>query len=210
MTSIITAVGGCFCSTVQKTSNKVRTSIIKRASHGSGAWLKASCSESMHCSKKNIHISNVINTFFLTSGICYSGRWRRTYESHAHLWDMLVSRVCLQEQRKQSFLTLAKENQSPLGLYQNPPTFFFTNPRFVLIHDWLFVLFCFLSALVTNHTTPTSYVIRQNGFRVRQLDEVREMCLLCLKYANAWIHHRRPLFISWSSVKHCFSKLWIN
>ncbi len=33
------------------------------------------------------------------------------------LWDMLVSRVCIQEQRKQSFLTLAKENQSHIGLY---------------------------------------------------------------------------------------------
>ncbi len=43
--------------------NKVRTSIIKRALHGSGASLKASCSKSMHFLKKNIHISNVINTF---------------------------------------------------------------------------------------------------------------------------------------------------
>uniref|UniRef100_A0A672MEI3 Tyrosine-protein kinase BAZ1B n=1 Tax=Sinocyclocheilus grahami TaxID=75366 RepID=A0A672MEI3_SINGR len=42
---------------------------------------------------------------------------------------MLVSRVCLQEQRKQSFLTLAKDNQSPLGLYRNPQTTFFTNPQ---------------------------------------------------------------------------------
>ncbi len=40
---------------------------------------------------------------------------------------------------KQRFLTLAKENQSLLGLYQNPPTFFFTNPHFVLlIHDRAF------------------------------------------------------------------------
>ncbi len=49
------------------------------------------------------------------------------------LWDMLVSRVCLQEERKQSFLTLAKENQSPLGLYQNPQILKFTNPRFVVL-----------------------------------------------------------------------------
>ncbi len=42
---------------------------------------------------------------------------------------MFVLRVCLQKQRKQSFLTLAKENQSPLGLYQNPPTFFFKKKR---------------------------------------------------------------------------------
>ncbi len=64
------------------------------------------------------------------------GRMRSAYSS-----SMLVSRVCLQEQRKQSFLTLAKENQSPLGLYRNPLTFFFINPRFVLlIRDRHFVL----------------------------------------------------------------------
>ncbi len=33
---VIIAVGGCFCSTVQTTSNKMHASIIKRASHGSG------------------------------------------------------------------------------------------------------------------------------------------------------------------------------
>ncbi len=45
----------------------------------------------------------------------------------ACLWDM-------QEQRKQSFITLAKENQSLFGLY--------TNPLFVLlIRDRRFVLF---------------------------------------------------------------------
>ncbi len=55
---------------------------------------------------------------------------------------VLVKNVCLQEQRKQCFLTLAKENQSPLGLYRNPLTFFFTNPGFVLIiRDWCFLLF---------------------------------------------------------------------
>ncbi len=44
-------------------------------------------------------------------------------------------------QRKRSFLTFAKENQSPLGLYRNPLTFLFSNPRFVLlIRDWCFVL----------------------------------------------------------------------
>ncbi len=52
------------------------------------------------------------------------------------------------------FLTLPKENQFPLGLYRNPLTFCFTNPRFVLlIHGFLF---CSLSAFVTNHATPTS------------------------------------------------------
>ncbi len=36
------------------------------------------------------------------------------------------------------------------------------------------VLFCSLYAFVTNHATPTSYVICRNGFRVRQLAEVRK------------------------------------
>ncbi len=87
--SVIIAVGGCFCSTVHKMSNKVRTSIIKRASHGSGAWIKASCSESMCFCKKNIQISNVINTFLSlpVSVICKSrsGGWRRTYLSRTPL-----------------------------------------------------------------------------------------------------------------------------
>ncbi len=60
--SSIIAVNGCFCYTVQNTSNKVHESIIKCASCGSGVWIKASCSESMRFCKKNVHISNVINT----------------------------------------------------------------------------------------------------------------------------------------------------
>ncbi len=63
------------------------------------------------------------------------------------------------------------------------------------------VLFCSLSAFVTNHATPTSYVIR-----VRQSAEVRKKCLLRLKYGylsykNAWIRYRRPLFTPRSRVK---------
>ncbi len=64
-------VSGCLLSTVQKTWNKVRASVIKRPSYGSGGgggggggWIKASCSESMRFCKININISNVINTFF--------------------------------------------------------------------------------------------------------------------------------------------------
>ncbi len=40
--SFIMAVGGCFCSTVQKKSNKAHPSVIKRASHGSGGepWIR--------------------------------------------------------------------------------------------------------------------------------------------------------------------------
>ncbi len=41
----------------------MQRAIIKCASHGSGGLIKASCSEFMRFCKKNIHISNVINTF---------------------------------------------------------------------------------------------------------------------------------------------------
>ncbi len=57
--------------------------------------------------------------------------------------SLVKTNVCLQEQRKQSFLTLAMENQSLLGLYRYPPTFLFTNSPFVLlIRDYCFVLIC--------------------------------------------------------------------
>ncbi len=39
--------------------------------------------------------------------------------AHARV-SLAKTNVCSQEQR---LLTLAKENQSPLGLYRNPPTF---------------------------------------------------------------------------------------
>ncbi len=62
------------------------------------------------------------------------------------MFETPEKQLCLQQQWKQSFLTLPKENQSPLGLYRNPPTFLFTNSRFMLlICNWCFVL------LATNH-----------------------------------------------------------
>ncbi len=150
----------------------------------------------MRFCKNNLKFSNVINTFLsllltVVRG-SRSGRWCRTYASL--LWDILVLRVCLQEQRKQSFLTLAKENQSPLGWYPNPPTFLFTNPNFVLlICDWRFV--SSLSAFVINHITPTSYVIRWNCFRIRPSAEVREKCLLCLKFLQKCMDSLHEAFI---------------
>ncbi len=208
--SVIIAVGRCFCSTVQNTLNKARASIVKHASHRSGVWILASCSESMHFLKKNIHISNVINTFLsLPLSVVLgsrSGGWLRMFESRACLWDMIVSQVCLQEQSKQSFLTLAKENQSPLGLYRHPLTFFFTNPRFVLlIHDWRFFLFFFLRlSRITLRRHPTS--------SAGTASEVREKCLLRLKYGyfsykNTWIRYRRPLFTLRIRVRHVL--LWM-
>ncbi len=124
---------------------------------------------------------------------------------HAHV--SLV--IWLKEQRKQSFLTLPKENKSPLGLYRNPPTFLLTDPCFVLlIRDRHFALLslCHASAFVTNHRCLRyAYIILRNGFRIRQLAEVRERCLYPFKYGyfsykNTLICYRRPLFTPRSRV----------
>ncbi len=154
---VIIAVGGCFCSTAQKTSNKVCASIIKRASHGSGAWINlealfASCSKSLCFCKRNIHISNVINAYLsLLLTVVRRSRsdgWCGTYASR--LWDMLVLRVCLQEQRKQSFLTLAKDNQCPWLISKSSDISLYKS-LFCASSSW--PLFCSLSAFVTNHVT---------------------------------------------------------
>ncbi len=112
---------------------------------------------------------------------------------------MLVLRVCLQDQRKQSFLTLAKENQPSLGLYQNPPTFFFTNPRFVLLirdHVYCFVLSPRLS-LITLRIRPTSAAGKPSMCHSQRKWDfffyyVWNMDFF--SYKNAWICYRRPLF----------------
>ncbi len=136
--SSIIAVGGCFCSTVQNTSNKARASIIKHVSHGSGGWIKASCSESMHFCKKNIHISNVIKTFLslhltVVRG-SHSGRWR---------------------------MTLRSTNR---GFVKKNVGRFWYKPR----GDWFSfakvrkLCFCKQTYLRDAHATHTSYIIRRN------------------------------------------------
>ncbi len=81
----------------------------------------------------------------------------------------ICSRVCLQEERK------GKENQPPLGLYQNPPTFFFTDPRFVLlIRDRHFVLV----SLHVRQCPATPTILRHSPERLPsayELNEVREV-----------------------------------
>ncbi len=73
-------VSRCFLSTVKRTRNKGRASVINVPHTAPGRWIKASCSKSMHFCKINIHISNVINTFFsLPLSVLYgrhSGGWR--------------------------------------------------------------------------------------------------------------------------------------
>ncbi len=90
---------------------------------------------------------------------------------------MIVSLVCLQEQRKQSFLTLPKENQPRFDLSKSS-LIFFTNPHFVLLI--LIVLCCISSmrphsSLITGAcATHTSYILRRNGLHIWQSAEVRK------------------------------------
>ncbi len=123
--------------------------------------------------------------------------------------------ACECESREnQRFLTLPKENQFSLGLYQNPLTFLFRNPCFVLISR---PAFCFVLSLVTlprsslitgTCSSHTSYVIRRN-----ELAEVRKSCLYHFKYGyfsykNASICYRRHLFSPRSHVMHVL--IWID
>ncbi len=118
----------------------------------------------------------------------------------------MKTNVCLLEQRKQSFLTLAKENQSPLGL--------------ILKYSDIFLyksLFCSLSIAVPRSSlitgvcaTYTSYVIYRNGFHLRQLGEVKEMGFKYgyFSYKNTSICNRRPLFTPLSCVRHVL--IWMD
>ncbi len=116
----------------------------------------------------------------------------------------------LQEQRKQSFLCLAKENQPPLGIHWNPPTFFFTNPRFAIG-----VLFCSLLCASIRHFSlqlmhtlhPTSATLL--WMCVQQLVEARDYGLYIFKYGyysykTALIPFRRPLLTPLSHVMQFF------
>ncbi len=89
--------------------------------------------------------------------------------------NMLVSWVCLQEQRKQIFLTLAKEKQSPLGLSKFSNIFLY-NPYFVLlIRDQCLVLLSLLraSAFITNHSRMCSaYVLHHPPERLACMDVI--------------------------------------
>ncbi len=116
---------------------------------------------------------------------------------------MLVSRVYLHEQRKQSFLTLAKENQSPLGLDKNLPTFLFTNPRFVLlIHALRFLFsprFRFLSRNASS-SARTSW-----AYHSKMKWDIKKKKM---SSKNAWICYRGPLFTPRSYVRHVL--LWMR
>ncbi len=73
---------------------------------------------------------------------CISGGWRRTPVQRMHVWVSQKPTFVYRSKGSKVSLLYPKENQSPLGLYQNPPTFFFTSPRFVLLIRYRrFVLF---------------------------------------------------------------------
>ncbi len=72
---------------------------------------------------------------------------------------------------KQRFPTLAKENQSSLGFYRNPPTFLFINPRFVLlIRDQYSVLLSFLVRYYSRNANVLSHPLE----RLPQYDRYRK------------------------------------
>ncbi len=115
--------------------------------------------------------------------------------------SLAKTNVCSQEQ---SFLTLAKETQSPLGLYWNPLTFFFYKSSFCApIHDQHLVLFSLhhTSAFVMNHRRlHYAYVIRQKW---------EKGVFYRFKYGYlSSIRYKRPLFIPWSRMMHVL--IWMD
>ncbi len=202
-------VSECLFSTVQKTWNKVRASIIKRASHGSGVWIKASCSESMRFRKINIHISNVITFFSLPLTVLRASReggWCRTYAPLRYA--SLVS--FLQEQRKQSFLTLAKGKPVSSWLISKSSDIFLYKSSFCASNSWL--AFCFVlsprSSLITQRWCPTSSAGTAFAYHSQwKWEKSVYLKYGYLSYKNAWIRYRRPLFTPQSHVRHVL--LWM-
>ncbi len=205
----IIAVGGCFCTTVQETLNKAHASIIKCASHGSGAWIKASCSESMRFCKKNIHISNVINSFLSLPLTVVrwsrSGGWRRTYASRAPLrYASLMSLFTGAKEAKFPYFRKGKPVSS--WLISKSSNIFLYKSSFCASNSW--PVFCFVlsprSSLITQRRSPTSSTGTTSTYH--------SQCLLRLKsgyfsYKNAWIRYRRPLFTPRSRVRHILLRM---
>ncbi len=210
--SSIIAVSGCFCTTVQETLNKVCASIIKRPSHSSGVCIKASCSESMRFSKKNIHISNVINTFLslplTVIRTCPSGGWHRTYTSRAPLrYASLESLYTGAKEAKFPYFSKGKPVSSPL--ISKSSDIFLYKSSFCASNLW--PAFCFVlslrSSLITQRRHPTSSTGMHSAYGSEE-----KKCLLRLKYGyfsykNAWIRYRRPSFTPQSRVRHVLLRM---
>ncbi len=116
--------------------------------------------------------------------------------------------------KEAKLLYISMENQYPLGLYWNPPTFFIKNSCFVLlICDRHFILFflCHASAFVTNHRCMRNvYILWLPSTTVRRS---KKRCLSRFKYGyfsykNASIWYRWPLFTPRSRVKQILT--WID
>ncbi len=139
--------------------NKAHASIIKRASHGSGGWLKASCSKSMRFCKNNIHISNVINNFLsllltVVRG-SRSGGWCRTYASRAPLrYASLTSLFTGAKEAKFPYFSKGKPVSS--WLISKSSEIFLYKSSVCASNSWpAFVLSPRLS-LITQRQRPTS------------------------------------------------------
>ncbi len=164
-------ISRCFLSTVQKTWNKVRVSVIKRPSHSSRGWIKASCSESMRFCKKNIHISNIINTFILTSADCDTWKpFRRMTYDVGVAW--LVTSMRENKTKRRSRIRSTKRGfvkKNVRGFRYKPSENWFS---FAKVRKLCFLCSCKQTcgtSISQRRATPTSYVIRRNSFRVRQI-----------------------------------------
>ncbi len=151
--------------------------------------------------KKNIHISNVINTFLsLPLSVerrSRSGGWRRMYAQ------------CASEI---SFLTLAKENQSPLGLYRNPDIFLYKS-SFCASNSW--PGFCFVlsphSSLITQSRRhpPERLPLLTVRWSERCVYYVWNMDIFLTKmHGFAFIHPPKLCEASFMDTRALFDVLW--
>ncbi len=135
------------------------------------------------------------------------GGWRRMYAQHTRLWDMLVSWVCLQEQRKTSLLLAYIEILS--HVYS----------LFCASNSW--PAFCLAVSLprfrVRHWSPPHAPRIRpmpsaQKGLHVWQLSEVRESVYNVLNMDILFTKHidslQEAFFHPRSRVRHVL--LWMD
>ncbi len=147
--------------------------------------------------KKNIHISNVINTFLSLplTVICASrsGGWRRTPPRYASLTSLSTGA------KEAKFPYFSKGKPVPSWLISKSSDIFLYKSSVCNSNSWLAICFVLSprSSLITQRRCPTSSA--RNCFQVWQMAEVIEKCLLRLKYGyfsykNTWICYRRHLF----------------
>ncbi len=139
----------------------------------------------MRFCKKNIHISKVINTSLsLTVSVMSgsrSGRWRRMSALCDYWWTWRENKTKRRSRIRSTYRGFVKK--IVWGFWYKPRGDWFS---FAKVRKLCFLCSCKQTRETTCFTgacaTHTSYVIRRNGFRVQQIPEVRDKCLLCLKY----------------------------